>query len=237
MATLSLAKDSPRALLTIESRDLLWAPGRHALVLWLADRPDEALEKTDEVSGFWKHYLKFQMCLPDLAQARKHLDRAISADPGATFALNDLADITLLEKDYAEALKLRAEVIHRNIAGKVYWIQAIAQHARAHGSRSQFAYWTAYSGLAQLTQTGAAAGALLHRMRSYNSFRWKKVLEKSETLSLTNTKWRFLFHNALWALRGEEEWETARRALFRRLLLASMSEDGQNPLVPPFSVL
>ena len=177
------------------------------------------------------------MHLPDLAKARRHLDRAISAEPGATFALNDLADLVFLQKDYDEALKLRAEVINRNIAGKIYWIQAMGQNARAHGSRSQFAYWTAYSGLAQLSQAGAAAGALLHRMRSYDRVRWEKVLEKSETIRLNNTKWRFLFHNALWALRSEEDWETTRRALFRRLLLASMSEDGQNPLVPPFSVL
>ena len=237
MATFSLAKDSRRALLTVKSRDLLWAPGRQALVLWLSDRPEAALEKTDEITGFWKHYLKFQMHLPDLMKARQHLEQAISSEPGATFALNDLADLAFLKKDYAEALKLRAEVINRNIAGKVYWIQAMGQNARAHGSRSQFAYWTAYSGLAQLSQTGADAGALLHRMRSYDSFRWGQVLEKSETIRLNNTKWRFLFHNAVWALRSEEEWETARRALFRRLLLASMSEDGQNPLVPPFSVL
>ena len=237
MATFSLAKDFGRALPAVKPRDLLWAPGRHALVLWLADRRDAALAKTDEITGFWKHYLKFQMHLPDLEKARKHLDRAISTEPGATFALNDLADLVFLEKDYDEALKLRTEVINRNIAGKIYWIQVMRQNARAHGSRSQFAYWTAYSGLAQLSQAGADAGALLHRMRSYDRVRWEKVLEKSETIRLNNTKWRFLFHNALWALRGEEAWETTRRALFRRLLLASMSEDGQNPLVPPFSVL
>lgn len=237
MATFSLAGNSERAVEAVETRDLLWAPGRDALVLWLGGRPQAALEKTDEISGFWKHYLKFQMHLPDLAVARKHLDRAISSEPGAAFALNDLAELCFLQSDFTKALEIQGETIRRNFAGKTYWIHAVAQNARAHGTRSQFAYWTAYSGIAQLAESGARAARLVKKTGTYSAPEWESTLQKSESIKLSNTKWRYLFHCGLWALRREENWEAARRYLCRRLLIASMSEDGHNAQVPPFSVL
>ncbi|MCA9780940.1 MAG: hypothetical protein KC800_29680, partial [Candidatus Eremiobacteraeota bacterium] len=166
-----------------------------------------------------------------------HLDRAISAEPGATFALHELAELHFLQANSAKALEIRAELIRRNAAGKAYWIHATAQNARAHGTRSQFAYWTAYSGIVQLGESGAAAAALVKRIRAYNEHLWEEALEKSESIKLTNTKWRFIVHNGLWALRQEGKWEKAERFLCRRLLLASMSEDGVNPLVPPLNAL
>ena len=237
MVAFTLAERSEFPLDLLGQRDLLWAPGRRALVLWMNGKKEAAWEQTEELSGFWQHYLRFQMLLPDLDAAKKHLDRAISSEPGATFALHELAELHLLQASSAKALEIRAELIRRNAAGKAYWIQATAKSARAFGTRSQFAYWTAYSGIVQLSESGGAAAELVKKIRSYNEHHWEEALEKSESIKLTNTKWRFLFHCGLWALRQEGKWEKAERFLCRRLLLASMGEDGLNPLVPPLNAL
>jgi tetratricopeptide (TPR) repeat protein len=223
--------------LSAESRDVLWSAGRQALIHWLAGHPDAAYKLTEKMAGFWKHYLRFQMRLPDLQLALPHLQQAISESFRASFALNDLVEIRLIQEDYVEAIQLRKEFLRRRPAGKAYWNQVMRIDARAHGTRTQFAYWTAYTGLAELTRAGQEAQRLAKRIRGFEAENWLDTLRQSESKKLTNPRWRFLFHRGLWALRRNDRWEDARHLLFRRLLLASFSEQIMSPVVPALTVL
>lgn len=220
-----------------DSTDVLWSGGRRVLLLWLMNKNDEAFAATEEVDGFWKHYLRFQLLLPEWAKARLHLDQAISESYRATFCLNDLAEIYLYVRSYSRALETRRSFLKRNPPAKSYWNQVVRMDARAHGTRSQFAYWTALTGLAEITPTGRSASATVQRLRGYELEDWVDLLKHSERVQLSNPKWRFLFHRALWGLRHAGEWDIPKRFLFRRLLKASYTDDGRSPLVPALSVL
>jgi hypothetical protein len=220
-----------------DTRDILWSAGRSALVLWLGGRHEAAYEQTDRITGFWKHYLRFQLLLPDLEAALPHLDRAIQGSYRATFALNDLAEIHQLRGDFSRGLQTRQNFLKRNPSGKLYWNQVMRIDTRAHGTRSQFAFWNAYTGILEITGAGRAARNLMDRIGRYQSEDWVATLRQTETIKLNNPKWRFLFHRALWALRSEGEWELPKRRLFRRLLLGSYSEKAQTALVPTLSIL
>ena len=180
-----------------------------------------------------------EMCIRDrdYQAAMPFLERAISESFRATFALADLVEITSHEKEYAEALRLRRDFLKRRPPGRAYWQQVTRKEARAHGTRTQYAYWTAYTGLAELTVAGQTARALMDKLNSHSYQDWVAALGESESVKLTNSKWRFIFHRGLWALRNDGHWKLARRYLFRRLLLASFSDQALTPVVPPLTVL
>ena len=212
-----------------EKADVLWFAPRRALIRALLGHETSIL---DEVVGLWKHYLSFQLTLPDQAAALEHLKRVRRNHASWSLALNDSAELFRLQGEHRQSLEMRIAFLKSKPASYHHWLQVVASEAQAHGTISQWGYWRARAGLSEVSQVGIQAKSLHLRFANYPQKRWPKLLKESESESLSSPKWQYLFHRALWAVRESGDWETARRYFCRRLLLASLGESGHTLTTP-----